>query len=302
VTASDDQLARRGDPLASLRPLSDPSVPAAWPTPATAAAEPAGAASGEIVALYSPKGGVGTSFLASRLALAAAAFSPLHTALVDLNPAGGDAPAMAGVAVRRSLLDLVGDGPADSHPSLAHLVELHSCGLEILGPLPFDPRVDQLTGEAVAPLFAELRGAYNLVIADVPARQDDWTVTLIAAADRTLLVTVPERPCLGKIRQVVDALGEHGYSLDHVSVLHNMDDGKGAAASVADDLQLHLAGVIPYAPGAVRAAVNGDNDAAEHLTDDPVGRAVCDLARSLWPAHMTVVPSGRGGRRRRRTA
>src|SRR6266540_5649064 len=294
IASEDDPLARRGDPLAPLRQPSDSSVPAASLAPATAPAESvAGAASGEILALYSPKGGVGTSFLASRLALAAAAFSPLHTALVDLDPAGGDAPAMAGVALRRSLLELVADGPADAHPSIAQLVELHPCGLEVLGLLPFDPAADQLTGEAVAPLLAQLRTAYDLVVADVPARADDWTVTLMVAADRTLLVTVPERPCLRDVRLLVDALREHSYPLEHVSVLHNMDDGKAAAAAVADDLQLPLTGVIPYAPGAVRAAVNGNDDAVGQLADNPVGRAICDVARALWPANMTLAPSRR---------
>jgi pilus assembly protein CpaE len=304
MTGPDNDLADRGDPLTRLGRAVDRSEPADPTLPASLRAGPTGeaAAAGEVLAVYSPKGGVGTSLLASRLALAAAVYSPLHTALVDLNPAGGDAPTISGVVLARSLLELLADGDDASRPPVGQLVELHPCGLEVAGPLPLDPAADRCTAEAVAPLLARLRAAYDLVVADLPARIDDWTVTLLAAADRTLLVTVPERPCQRQVRALVGGLRAHRYPLDHLLLLHNMDDGKGAAAAAAADLQLPLGGVIPSAPSAVRGAVNGDQDPVEQLAQGPVGRAVCDLARALWPAHMTLAPSGRGGRRRRRAA
>lgn len=316
MAGRDDPLARRGSPLARLgdpedgapqqAPSGDATTAERPPEAAEPASEPApqdlhpSGSTGEVLAVHSPKGGVGTSLLASRLACAAAAHSQLHTVFVDLNPAGGDGPAMLGVSSTRSVLELL-TAPADAHrPSTAQLAEVTPAGLEVLAPTPFDPAADGLAGPMVEPLLDQLRAAYDLVVIDVPARVDDWTVSLIAAADRTLLVSVPERPCLQQIQQLLDALRAHHYSLDHLGLLHNMDDGKGAASSLAQQLDLPLAGAIPYAPSAARAAVNSSEDPTEHLTDDPIGRAVCEVARSLWPTHMTLLPpTGRLRRRQR---
>ena len=112
MAGQEDPLARRGNPLARLGEPADgdsEATQADLPEPEAARDARHGRAhagsdrterrstpqdlhasgsAGEVLAVYSPKGGVGTSLLTSQLASAAAAFSQLHTVLVDLNPPG----------------------------------------------------------------------------------------------------------------------------------------------------------------------------------------------------------------------
>jgi pilus assembly protein CpaE len=237
---------------------------------------------GEVVAVYSPKGGVGTSFLASRLALAAAVRCGRRVALGDLDPSRGDAPTLVGVRVQRSFLELLGDDP----PEIGDLAASHASGLDVFAPLPLDPAAGLVDGGAVERLFALLRAAYDVAVVDVPATIDEATVAALAAADRAFLVTVPEETCVQRARRLVRALRSHNVPLARVAVLHNMDTklaGADAALIVAE-LDLPLAGVMPFDPVAIWAAINSDADPADRLGDDPVTAAVVDLALRLWPA------------------
>ena len=269
MAGQEDPLARRGNPLARLGEPADgdsEATQADLPEPeaardaATAERTPAATelaplhatrlhasgSAGEVLAVYSPKGGVGTSLLTSQLASAAAVYSQLHTVLVDLNPTGGDAPAMVGVSVTRSVLELL-TAPADAlRPSPAQLAEVTPAGLEVLAPTPPDPAADGLAGAMVESLLGQLRAAYDLVVIDVPARVDDWTVTLLAAADRTLLVSVPNGPA----RRSSSCWTPTGPSLllDHIGLLHNMDDGKSARAPSPKSLSFPWPAPFPMPP------------------------------------------------------
>jgi pilus assembly protein CpaE len=265
-------------------------------------------ARGEIVAVYSPKGGVGTSFLASRLALAAARFSGLRTVLVDLDPNRGDAVTLVlepvRVRIQRSALELA--KPAARRPAASDLAGEHPCGLHVLAPLPLDPAGEQFDAKAVTRLLDVLRASYALAVVDVPAAIDDSTVAALAAADRVLLVTVPEEHCVQRVRRLVRALRQHQTPLERMGVWHNQDDpDSGAdAEKVARALDLPLVATVPFDPEGVRAAINADEDPAEHLGGDPVTQAICQLTARLWPAATPLDLPGAwqpaGLRRRRR--
>jgi pilus assembly protein CpaE len=263
-------------------------------------------ARGEVVAVYSPKGGVGTSFLASRLALAAARFSGLRTVLVDLDPNRGDAATLVlepvRVRIQRSALELA--KPAARRPAASDLAGEHPCGLHVLAPLPLDPAGEQFDARAVTGLLDVLRASYALAVVDVPAAVDDSTVAALAAADRVLLVTVPEEHCVQRVRRLVRALRQHQTPLERMGVWHNMDDpGSGADAElVAHALDLPLVATVPFDHEGVQAAINTDQDPADQLGVDPVSRAICELAGQLWPAPapLNLPGSWRPERPRRR--
>jgi pilus assembly protein CpaE len=260
-------------------------------------------ARGEIVAVYSPKGGVGTSFLASRLALAAHRFSGRRTVLVDLDPNRGDAATLVGVRIQRSALELA--KPAGRRPAASDLAGEHPCGLHVLAPLPLDPAGEQFDAKAVTRLLDALRASYVLTVVDVPAAVDDSTVAALAAADRVLLVTVPEEHCVQRVRRLVRALRQHQTPLERMGVWHNQDDPHSGADAelVARALDLPLVATVPFDPEGVRAAINADEDPAEQLGGDPVTQAICQLTARLWPP---TTPLGLPGawqpadRRRRR--
>jgi len=266
---------------------------------------------GEVVAVFSSKGGVGTSFLATRLALIAAGLSPLHTVLVDLDLTGGDAPSLVGVQLERSLLEWLAPADHEQHPAVTELASVHPSGLEVLGSLPLDPRAGGVDGAAITALLQALRACYDVVLVDVPAAIDDRTVTAVAAADRAIIVTVPEQPCLRQVSLFVEALGSHDLPVDHLVVVHNMDRRRThEAMATATSLGLPLLATIPDAPRPVRAAVNAAGVGGGGLFEQRLGKrvdlAVYDAAVQLWPETLRLHrrprrhrsnQSGRRGRR-----
>jgi Flp pilus assembly CpaE family ATPase len=286
-----EAVARRGDGLSALLrgpwpghpPAREPPEgspptvePPDWPVPADACSAGKG-----VVAVHSPKGGVGVSFIASRLALVFAARGPGRTALVDLDVSGGDAGTLTGVTLERSVLELLDLGPRQAVAGVERLAARHPSGLRVLAPAPFDPAAAALDGRGVSRLVGILRAAYHTIVLDLPASVDDRTVSALWTADQVLLVTTPEATCVRRARRLVEALSANRFPLQRVAVLHNMDDpGSGVDAdAVSAALALPLAGRIPFSRPAVRDAVNGDP--APPQAAEQVGEAIHRLAGRL---------------------
>ena len=158
-----------------------------------------------ILALWSPKGGVGTSVLAAAVALVVArdgraADDPGGEApggrLLDLT---GDQPAVLGLGAdpELGLGDWLAVGPDAPHEALERLGVAIASGLTLL------PRGAALVGTpaaAGAALAGALRDGRVSVVADCGTAADPATRAFAQAADTTLVVL---RPCYLALRRAV---------------------------------------------------------------------------------------------------
>jgi MinD-like ATPase involved in chromosome partitioning or flagellar assembly len=158
-----------------------------------------------MLALWSPKGGVGTSVLAAAVALAVAhdgravglpGSDPPHGRLVDLT---GDQPAVLGLGAdpELGLGDWVAVGPEAPRDALERLGVAITTGLVLL------PRGAPLAGAPAAAgvaLASALRDGRKPVVADCGTAADPATRACTQEADTTLVVL---RPCYLALRRAV---------------------------------------------------------------------------------------------------
>ena len=152
-----------------------------------------------LLALWSPKGGSGTSVVAAALALVAAGRG--ESRLADL---GGDQPAILGLppapgspAEDRGLAGWLATGPSALTERLDDLAAPVVPGLSLL------PRgagaIGGATAEAGAALAVALRDGYTTVV-DVGTAVAPATTAVVAVADVAVLVV---RPCYLALRRAV---------------------------------------------------------------------------------------------------
>jgi pilus assembly protein CpaE len=139
---------------------------------APAAAETRAAAAfrepGRILAIFSPKGGVGRTTIAVNLAVAAASEPGSSVALMDGSFQFGDVGVLLNLNPKnKSIADLVPELEAGGEPdSLDTFMMTHSSGLSVLLAPP-SPELAETVNAAVAKRALEvLRGRYDLVIVD----------------------------------------------------------------------------------------------------------------------------------------
>lgn len=149
-----------------------------------------------LIALWSAKGGAGTTVVTASMSLLAARRDPAGCLVVDL---AGDLPAALGVveADGPGLSDWLSAGEVVPADALARLERPVTDGLALLprGAGPLDP----LRMDVLASLLA---GDHRTVVADCGSDPSGPVLAMVAGAARSVLVT---RPCFLSLRRALAA-------------------------------------------------------------------------------------------------
>jgi pilus assembly protein CpaE len=196
---------------------------------APAAAEARAAASrepGRIVAIFSPKGGVGRTTIAVNMAVAAASEPDSSVALMDGSFQFGDVGVLLNLNPKsKSIADLVPELEAGGEPeSLDTFMMTHSSGLSVLLAPP-SPELAETVTPAVAKRALEvLRGRYDLVIVDCASSFSDATLAILDIADTIFTVLTLEITSIKNMRLFLEVADQLGYPDDKVQLVLNRAD------------------------------------------------------------------------------
>jgi len=152
---------------------------------------------GQILSLYSGKGGSGKSVIASVLAQTLKLESTAEVILIDLNGQFGGIESMFSIESNRSIADLlpVIEELNESHIRNVSKTEQNS-KLEILVS-PIDAEVAETLGEEfVAKLLRTSRRAFDYVIVDLPSSLNGSVITAMEESDKIFYVLTPDTPAL----------------------------------------------------------------------------------------------------------
>ena len=137
---------------------------------------------GQILTVFSPKGGTGKTVTATNLAASFAKYEKKRTLLLDLDLQFGDAAIMLGVEPEKTVYDLVvAPGELDTE-KLAGYTTRHSSGLDIL-PAPLRPEDAELITEVkITRLLEVARESYDIIVVDT---SPFFHGPMLATLDRT---------------------------------------------------------------------------------------------------------------------
>lgn len=160
---------------------------------------------GKVIAVVGAKGGVGTTLLTLLLGRSSAATGGT-TCIVDLDVRKGDLAAYAGVAARRSIVDLVDIADELTGRALGEATCSLSHGIQLI-PAPTDGENGELlTGSATRQIISALRYQYEHVVIDCGSRLDDVTAMALEVCDAIVVVVTPDVPALRSARRLVESL------------------------------------------------------------------------------------------------
>jgi len=172
---------------------------------------------GRMTAVFSSKGGCGTSFIATNLA----ACAPGRTVLVDLNLEAGDLPLFLGLDPNRSIADMVSHrGVLDSN-LIAAYVTPYSANLHLLAaPKEVDP-IDKIKPEYVFEVLQKLRECYDHVVLDPQHTFDAITLAALDQSDKIILVLSLDIPAIRSAKRALQVFDRVGYSRKKIHVVVN---------------------------------------------------------------------------------
>jgi len=242
---------------------------------------------GTVVAVYSPKGGVGSTTVATNVAVALAARPNTSVALLDLDLQFGDVGAALDLRGANSVAEVVGHDELTSELIDETFVK-HSSGVRVLlAPDDLD-LVAGIDPDQVIQLLSQLRRHFDFVVADLWSSFEELTLGVLRTADRVLLVTTPELPSLRNVLRVLRATRED-VGLDEKSiVVANRYPGKTglSQADMTKALGQKIEATIPSEGVSVTDAINHGLSLLDARSRVRIARHYHSLA--------SIVANGRG--------
>jgi Flp pilus assembly CpaE family ATPase len=266
-----------------------------------AAAEPA--APGEVITVFAPKGGAGTTTLATNLGVVLAAAGH-RVCVVDLDVAAGDIAISLLLSPVRTLADAVPmAGRLDAEGAASLLTPYAAGGLQVLLAPVTPGDAGKVSAALVAELLGVLRGMFRYVVVDTAAHLAGLVLAAIDLSARLVLLATPDVPALKNLRATQDSLDLLSFPKAARSiVLNRADSNLGLSPEdVLRVLRAPVAARIPYSR-AVPLSVNNCMPITLWSGRHPVSRAIARLAQDhlLGASPEGCAPPGMLGRLRDR--
>jgi pilus assembly protein CpaE len=184
----------------------------------------AGHEPGAIVAVFSPKGGVGRTTIAVNLAVAAATLGR-RVALVDASFQFGDVGVLLNLNPKsKSIGDLAQELDQGELESLDTFMISHSSGVRVLLAPPKPEQAELIGPSAVRKVMERLRQDYDLVIVDCPATFNEPTIAVLDQADTILTLLTLEITSVKNMRLFIEVAEQLGYGKDKLRLVLNRAD------------------------------------------------------------------------------
>ena len=181
---------------------------------------------GQVVAVFSPKGGVGRTTIAVNLAVAAASEMGKKVTLVDASFQFGDVAVLLNLNPKdKSMAELVPQLDEGHDPdSVEAFTQTHSSGIHVLLAPPSPEMAELITPAGVKHVIEILRQHSELVVIDCAAWFNDTLLGILDMADVVLTVLTLEITSIKNIRLFLELLG---YSHKIRLVLNRADTTLG---------------------------------------------------------------------------
>ena len=209
----------------------------------------------KVIGIFSAKGGVGKTILATNLAVALGVGHHRKTVLIDLNQGLGTADLLLDLETENSWQDLIPviDELSPKHIKLA--VTEFCPGVDLLTSPPEITWKGTLTKKNLSSLLDALREEYDLVVVDTSSGSGPVTGAALSLVDIRLVLLTPDAPSLRSTARFLTGLPDKKKTTG--LVINQQSPG---AAITPDEIKDHLGeqlfGVFPIDPAGVWANIS----------------------------------------------
>jgi pilus assembly protein CpaE len=241
------------------------------------------ARAGRITSVFSTKGGLGVTTLATNLAICLAERSTDGTVLIDLDTRQSDVATFLNLHYTYSILDALESLERLDDSLLQGLLVKHASGLHVL-PGPTRVERNQMSGERVQGALEIIRSHFGHVVLDLRHDFDPGTIAALEASDTILYLTGLTVSALRSGSAGLAALRHLGLNLQRVKVVV-MRDGTGEDVTVKhaqEALGLPIYWRTPSDYATVVSSINGGQPVVTAAPRSKIARNLRELAGGLY--------------------
>lgn len=240
---------------------------------------------GRIVAVYSGRGGSGTTTIAVNVAAALVRRAHQETAVVDLNLQYGCLPVFFGVEPTYSLTDVAhNESRLDVQLLRSFLTKITEGFYYLAAPLKPE-EADDVFPAHLEMALGLLRTQFAHVILDTPHVLDPTTIAALDHADLILLVTLGDLASLYTTKRVLETFRRMGYEAEKVRLVVNRHarNKEVPLEKIEDVLGQKVAFALAEDARAAVEAINMGKPIAFSESKSPLVRQFAELAKLVSP-------------------
>jgi pilus assembly protein CpaE len=184
-------------------------------------------ASGRVITVYSPKGGVGNTSIALNLATNMYEVAKKSTILVDLDLRAGDVTTFLNLKPAYTISDVTVNMSRLDRTFLKGVIARHDSGIHILAePQKVQEGVSVSAGD-IKKVVGLLKNMFSYVVLDTETAMDERTQAAIEISDLVLVPLVLSLPGIKNMQRYLKYFAELGYGRDRVKLVVNRYEKKG---------------------------------------------------------------------------
>lgn len=267
------------------------------PVAITTVASPDGE-EGRVIAVVSPKGGLGKTTIATNLAVGLARVAPLSVVIVDADVQFGDVATALALEAEHTLPDMVsGLAPRDTMV-LKTFLSVHPAGFYVVAGSEDPATGDRVTGDQIGHLVRQLAGIFRFVIVDTAPGLGEHALSVLECASDAIVLCTMSVPSVRGLRQELATLAALGILPAERHVVMNFADKVSGlnAKDVEATIGVPVDVAIPRS-SAVALSTNRGVPLLEQDSRDPAAKALHQIvvrfdsaaAQKRGRAHRRVV-------------
>jgi pilus assembly protein CpaE len=203
---------------------------------------------GNVITVFSTKGGAGKSVVAANMAVSFAKRSDKPVVLVDADLQFGDVAVMLKLAPQHTIVDAVGSlDRLDPNLLQQFLVRHEPSGLYVLA-APLEPSfADQISAGEMVKIIEMLRGFCSWVVVDTPAYFNEVVLGIIEESDDVLLIAGMDIPNIKNVKIGLQTLRLLSVPMSKLHLILNRANSKVKldVGEVERTLQVKAEALIP---------------------------------------------------------
>lgn len=254
---------------------------------------------GQILTVFSTKGGVGKTFVSTNLAVALAQHTGDAVVLVDLDLDFGNAALALNIIPRYTIHDVINEIRNLDQDLMESYLIPHRSGIKLLAANAQPQMSEFINAEQISLILKVLQSVFDYVVVDMPARFYDPVDPALQQADLLLLVTTQDVATIRNLKACLVALGSLNYPRHKIKLLLNRAESRSEIKSrdVETTLNHDLFGVLPAEYRLVSSSLNKGIPVVLLYPRAKVSRNFMELARRV-AGHETEKQAATGKARK----
>ena len=234
-----------------------------------------------IVSVFSNKGGVGKTSIATNLALDLAKITKENVALIDLNFQMGDVTTFLDLKPSFNISYMLQNVDKINEDFLLSTLERYKdTSLYVLADPPYFKQTDNVSPKNITKLFSILRDTFSYVIVDTSSNLDSRTIKALELSDLVFLVTIVNLPALRNCQRCLELFKKLNFDNEKIQILINryMENDEISADDVKEVLGKDIYWKIPNNYFTMMSAINKGVPVSEVNSDSNVALGYKNLA------------------------